>query len=243
MIPKTIHYCWFGGNPLPIKLRRYIESWKENLPDYKIIEWNETNFDVNSTLWTKQAYEKKMYAFVSDYVRLKVLVEYGGIYLDTDVEVVKSFNDILELDAFGGFETDKTITTGVIGSRKENPILKEFLSEYNKCFIADDGTLNNDSNVLQFTQILLKHGLLLNNQYQIIEGFHVFPKTFFCPLDVWHYKDITENTYAIHYFEGSWLDDETKKRIKRESSLFYKSYISIKGYIGKLYHRVRKDRE
>ena len=239
MIPKIIHYCWFGDKPIPNNLMKCIDSWKSNLPDYEFIKWDEKNFNIDSTLWTKQAYEHKKYAFVSDFVRLKALVEYGGIYLDTDVEVVKSFNNFLELDSFGGFETINTITTGVIGAKKGNPILKEFLDTYCKGFVSESGSLNNDSNVLKFTQILLEHGLILNNQYQNVDGFHVFPKTYFCPLDVWHYKDITKDTYAIHYFEGSWLDDETKKRIKKESTVLYKSFIRIKGFLGMLYHKIR----
>lgn len=243
MISKIIHYCWFGKQPLPEKLRKCVDSWGKYLPDYEFVEWNEERFNVESTAWTKQAYSLGKYAFVSDYVRLKALYEYGGIYLDTDVEVVKRFDSFLAHEAFGGFETQNTITTGVIGASKGNPIIKQFLDSYeHTSFILPDGTLNNNSNVLRFTSILQEYGLTLNNKRQNVGGFEIYPKTYFCPLDVWHYKDITENTYAIHYFEGSWLDEKTKKRIKKESKSCYKAYVWLKGRIGRIYHILLKDR-
>lgn len=241
MIPKIIHYCWFGNNPIPMNLKKCIDSWTRNLPDYKIIEWNESNYDVNSEVWTREAYEQKKYAFVADYVRLKALYEYGGIYLDTDVEVKKSFDSFLNYKAFGGFETLKTLTTGVIGAEKHNNIILEFLNYYkNRHFIQSDGSIDNNANVLVFTDIMEKHGLVMNNTEQIIDGFNIFPKTYFCPLDVFHYKDITKNTHAIHYFEGSWLDDETKSRIKKESAWYYKLFMRFLGFGAKIKHKFTK---
>ena len=117
-IPKKIHYCWFGGNPLPKETVEYIKSWKKYCPDYEIIEWNESNFDINRNLYIKQAYEAKKYAFVSDYVRVFALYKYGGIYLDTDVEVFKDFNDLLDNESFWGFEQENYIATSTIGAKK-----------------------------------------------------------------------------------------------------------------------------
>ena len=120
MIPKIIHYCWFGKNPLPDDARDCIESWKKNCPDYEIKEWNEENFDINTCAYVKEAYDKKKWAFITDFVRLKVLYDYGGIYMDTDVEVCKSLDPLLKWDAFSGFESDNNIPTGTIGAIAKN---------------------------------------------------------------------------------------------------------------------------
>ena len=138
-IPKTIHYCWFGNNDKPTIVKKCIESWEKNLSDYEIIEWNEETFNIECNDFVKEAYEKKMYAFVSDYVRVYALYNYGGIYLDTDVEVNKSFNDLLENDSIWGFEEKNYIATSTIGARKGNELIKEFLDEYNgRKFIKND---------------------------------------------------------------------------------------------------------
>ena len=123
MIPKVIHYCWFGGNPIPEKDRRYIEGWKEKCPDYEIIEWNERNYDVSKNKYMAQAYEEKKWGFVSDYARLDLVYQYGGIYFDTDVELLKPLDNLLELEMFCGFESTKYVNFGIgFGAEKENPV-------------------------------------------------------------------------------------------------------------------------
>ena len=131
MIPKIIHYCWFGQKKLPKDIIKYIDSWKKYCPDYKIIEWNEKNFDINTNQWTKQAYESGKYAFVSDYVRLNAMYEYGGIYFDTDIELIKNIDNFLDCKVLLGFEgNDSAIGTGMMGFEKGNNFLKELLEEY-----------------------------------------------------------------------------------------------------------------
>ena len=141
MIPKIIHYCWVGRNPLPDDVRHYIESWKKYCPDYKIIEWNEDNFDIFFNQYAREAYNAKKWAFVSDYIRLSVLNTYGGIYMDTDVEVVKNLDEFLSNKAFSGFESNKYIPTGIMGAEKGNAWIQYLLSYYdNRSFYLDDGT-------------------------------------------------------------------------------------------------------
>jgi mannosyltransferase OCH1-like enzyme len=240
MIPKMIHYCWFGKGEIPERLQKCMQSWKNIHPDFRIVRWDESNFDINSLNWTHQAYDQKMYAFVSDYVRLKALYEYGGVYLDTDVMLVKRLDRFMDFKAFSGFEKVDGLTSGVIAAEKGFPLIREYMDFYeNNEFILENGTMNNEANVVLITAICKKYGLVANNTYQVIQDMHIFPKTYFCPLDVWHNKDITENTCAIHFFDGSWLDEETKKRIKKESGIAYKSLYKVLGVASKIRHMVK----
>ncbi len=239
MIPKIIHYCWFGNHPIPKHLKKCIDSWSKFLVDYEFIKWDESNFDINSTKWTKQAYSKKKYAFVSDYVRLKVLYEYGGIYLDTDVMVLKSFDSFLGYQAFTGFESKNKLTSAIIGAEKRFPIIKTFLDTYtNKPFI-NNGKNNDIANVVMMTDICVSYGFIPNNTYQVIQGMHIFPQTYFCPLDFYHNKNFTENTHAIHYFDASWLDRDIKVKIKRERSILIKIKNILKSYLLNIYLRFK----
>ena len=130
-IPKIIHYCWFGGGPISAESQKCMESWKKYCPDYKIMAWNEQNFDISTNRYAQQAYEAKKYAFVSDYVRLAVLYEYGGIYLDTDVELVRPLDELLELPGFMGFQTNNEVATGLgFGARKGNSVVQALLRDY-----------------------------------------------------------------------------------------------------------------
>lgn len=219
MIPKTIHYCWFGGSPLPIKIQKYIDSWKKYCPDYEIKEWNETNFNINCNKYVKQAYESKKYAFVSDYVRLYALYNYGGIYMDTDVEVLKNIDDFLNDKAVFGFETKETVSTGIIACIKNNQFLKLLLSHYEDLsFIKDDGNFDLTTNVEIITKYFERKGLILNNKLQCIDGIKVYPKEYFSPKDHITGKiNVTKETYIIHHFSGSWLSkkDKMKKLVIR----------------------------
>ena len=142
-IPKVIHYCWFGGNEMPAAYKKYMESWKRYCPDYEIKLWNEQNFDFSDNLYARQAYEQKKWAFVSDYARLKIIYEFGGIYLDTDVEIIRPLDDLLELKGFLGFQDNKEIATGLgFGAEKGNPVIKAMLADYaDAAFILPDGLL------------------------------------------------------------------------------------------------------
>ena len=213
MIPKVIHYCWFGGNPLPHLVLKCIESWQKFCPDYEIKAWNESNFDVNVCAYVKEAYEMKKWAFVSDYARLWALVNFGGIYMDTDCELVKPIDAFLNLDAFSGFESDKGVPTAIMGVQKGHPLFVELLTRYtNRRFIQKDGSFDLTTNVKDITDACLSHGLVLDGTKQTICGFTLFPRDFFCPMD-WKTHEMvafTENTHAIHHFDASWKRPETK---------------------------------
>lgn len=222
MIPKIIHYCWFGKGEIPQNLEQCINSWKKILPDYKIIRWDEGNFNINESIWTKEAYAKKKYAFVSDYVRLKVLIEYGGIYLDTDVKVIKKLDNLLKYDAFMGFENEYYLTSSIIGCIPNFPLIKEFFNYYKNKHFIDDNVIKNEANVIMMTNICKKYGLMINDKEQLIQNMKIFPRTYFCPYDFWMNRYFTENTYTIHYFNASWLDDDEKKRIEKERKIIFK---------------------
>ena len=212
-IPKIIHYCWFGKKEKPYIVKKCIKSWKDNLNDYEIIEWNEENFDINCNKFIKEAYEREMYAFVSDYVRVFALYHYGGIYLDTDVEIFKSFDDLLVNDSFWGFEEKNFIATSTIGAKKGNILIKEFLDSYtNRVFIKENGEIDTLTNVAIISNILKDKGLKLNGEYQKIEYIGTFyPQEYFSPYDYINcYSKQNNKTYAIHYFYKSWLPFSVK---------------------------------
>ena len=224
MIPKVIHYCWFGRNPLPPLAIRCIKSWKEYFPDYEIKEWNESNFDVNTIQYTKEAYQAQQYAFVSDYARFWILYHYGGLYFDTDVEVIKSMDDIVTRGAFMGCENEvqrnKSYTLAVapglgIGCNPGSELYGELLELYTTLHFIKANNFYNTKTVVEYTtEILQKHGLLNVNRLQEIEGIFVYPKDYFCPID---YKNgrcmITDNTHSIHHYAASWKSEREKLMI------------------------------
>ena len=216
MIPKVIHYCWFGRNPLPEKARECIASWKKYFPDYEIKEWNEDNFDINACAYTREAYEAKKWAFVSDYARFKILYEQGGLYFDTDVEVIKPFDDILNKGSFMGFEkgeptaygNDYGVNPGLgIAAEPGLPVYKEILIHYHSIrFLLEDGTQNTSTIVTYTTEVLTQHGLKNMAEIQQIAGVRVYPPAYFCPLDFHNGKlNITEETHSIHHYVASWF--------------------------------------
>ncbi len=226
MIPKIIHYCWFGGNPLPELAQKCIASWKKYCPDYEIIEWNESNFDFSSCDYAREAYEAKKWAFVTDYVRLKVLYDYGGIYMDTDVEVLKPLDSLLHYEAVSGFESNTQIPTGLIASGKSIPVIGELLSQYDNIhFIKSDGTFDLTTNVVRITNTLLKYGLNQNNTLQTVKDFTLLPKDYLCPKDLETGETtLTENSLTIHHFNGSWMEEYEKKIISLSFKLIKKGY-------------------
>ncbi len=219
MIPKTIHYCWFGGNPLPNDTKKYIETWRKYCPDYELVEWNESNFDIHSNKYVEQAYESKKWAFVSDYVRLYAIYYHGGVYMDTDVEVTQSLDEFLEYRGFTGFETPRNPLTGTMACEKGNELIGEVLEGYShREFINPDGSFDMTTNIIPFREICLRHGFEMNNCYQKVDGFAIFPNDYFCAYNFrkrQHFK--TENTHTIHHFAGSWIPKRQRyKRIIRK---------------------------
>lgn len=204
MIPKKIHYCWFGKNELPKKAKKCIASWKKYCPDYDIIEWNEDNFDVNQNPYTVYTYANKKYAFLSDYARLQIIYNEGGFYFDVDVEIVRPLNELLEHRAFFGFETEKYVNTGIgFGAEKKNDIVYEMLKEYD---ILLDGTKGTIGCPILNTKALLKKGLVLNGKKQIVEDIVVYPVAYFNPYDDPTGRlNLIKETYSIHWFAKSWM--------------------------------------
>ncbi len=215
MIPKIIHYCWFGGNPLNKQGRDCLESWKKFFPDYEIKEWNEDNFDVNCCQYVKEAYEAKKWAFVSDYARFEILYNEGGIYFDTDVKVIKSFDDIVEKGSFMGFERCGAVNPGLgVGACAKSSFIKEMLNDYRKSeFLKPDGGYDMTTIVSRTTRILKKYGLQETGDFQSVAGINIYPTEYFCPIDMETGRlNITENTRSIHEFAGSWEKKSSKFR-------------------------------
>lgn len=214
MIPKVIHYCWFGGNPKPDTVIKCINSWKRFCPDYEIKEWNEDNFDINIIAYVREAFEHKKWAFVSDYVRLYALYNYGGIYMDTDVEVVKNIDQFLEHECFGGYETDNIISSALIGCSKKNEWIGYLLSFYNnKHFVKKDGILDLTTNTLTISRMTEeRYKIALDGEFTNIDNkIIIYPKQYFCPKLPGRSKiKITSNTYAIHHFDCSWVTGNKK---------------------------------
>lgn len=235
MIPKTIHYCWFGGKSEPIDVKRCIESWKKFMPEYKIIRWDEHNYDINQCQYMADAYKEKKWAFVSDFARLDIIYREGGIYLDTDVEAIKSFDDLLHEKMFCGFESrdsigvkrntpiEYSVNLGLgYGAEKGHPILKEMIDLYSKLsFYNHDGSLNLIACPRYQTQILIKHGLKPNNISQRLRDCIVYSPEYFCPLSNVTNKilSLTENTYSIHHFTTSWASPKDLKARKWKNKL------------------------
>jgi len=235
MIPKVIHYCWFGGKPEPEEVKKCIESWKKFMPDYKIIRWDENNYDINRCQYMKDAYKEKKWAFVSDYARLDIIYQEGGIYLDTDVEVLKPFDNLLEEKMFCGFESrdpinfkknvsiEYSVNLGLgYGAEKGHPLLKEMIDLYkNLKFYNKDGSLNLIACPHYQTMVLAKHGLIANNKTQRLHNVIVYSPEYFCPQ-----SNITEKmmysldkSYSIHHFAVTWATEKDLRAKKWKNYL------------------------
>lgn len=222
MIPKVIHYCWFGGNPLPELAKKCIDSWKKHCPDYSIKEWNENNFDVNCCAYVREAYEAKKWAFVSDYARLYIIYQYGGIYLDTDVELLMGLDDLLECNCFLGIETTGEINTGLgFGAIKNSYAVEQMLNEYNNTyFIKTNNEYDLTPCPTRNTAPFIQHGFNSESrEIQRLGDVTIYPPEFFCPMDYTSGKVlVTENTKSIHHFGGTWQSG-IEKRVLRYTRL------------------------
>lgn len=224
MIPKIIHYCWFGRGEKPVLAQMCIESWNKYLPDYEIKEWNEDNFDITQNQYVYEAYENRKFAFVTDYVRLYAIFTEGGIYMDTDVEVMGGFDKFLHHHAFSGFETDGNVPTGMMAAEKGSIWAKDLLDQYqNRIFVQPDGSFDMTTNTTVITNYMLEKGLVLNNQYQEIPQLcTMYPADFFCPKDHRTGKiRCTKNTVCIHHFAGSWLEHSFWNDLRHKSKICF----------------------
>ncbi|MBR6778573.1 MAG: glycosyl transferase [Clostridia bacterium] len=237
MIPKVIHYIWLGGNPLPKIAEKCIESWKKFCPDYEMKRWDETNIDVNKYEFTKDAYQAKKYAFVSDVFRTEILYNEGGVYFDIDVELLKSIENIITgVDCVMGFETSNLLNPGLfIASKKGNEDLKNILEVY-KTLKFDINNLLNITVCEVFTKYYAKQGLINIDKTQTIGKTMFYSSEYFSPIDViTSKKKITKNTYSIHWYNASWYTPKQKFKSKIKKFLNIITF----GLAGKLYNKIK----
>lgn len=211
-IPKIIHYIWVGGNKKPASVEAYIESWKKYCPDYLIVEWNEKNYDIAANRYAREAYQSKKWAFVTDYMRLDVLDRFGGVYMDSDVEVLKPLDRFLDEPAFTSFETgdpDQTLMpTGMMAACAGNAWVRYLKTYYDndRPFILSDGSFDLNANTVTITRMTReKYGIKMDNTLQRTADFVIYPSDYFCPKS-WSTGKITltKNSHTIHHFAGSW---------------------------------------
>ena len=226
IIPKKIHYMWLGGKDIPDKLKRCINSWRKFCPDYEIIRWDESNYDVHKNIFVSQAYDNKRYGFVPDYARIELLYEQGGIYLDTDVELQRNIDDLLYQEAFGSVEKWQVLNFGgCSGAVKGHKSLEPFIEAWEKReLVRDDGTLDSISSGLIDTTIAINQGYIINGKNQTINGMNIYTYDYFHPYDYMSGKlEMTNDTYSIHHFNGGWLGvnahEENKRAIEQYSNL------------------------
>lgn len=222
IIQKKIHYCWFGNTPIPEKFQRNIDTWKRYCPDYEIIRWDESNYNVTKNKYMKQAYDKKKWGFVPDYARLDIINTYGGIYLDTDVELLKSWDDLLQYKLFCGFESKQYVNFGLgFGAIPNNPVLVDMLKFYDNIeFVNKDASLNLVASPVYQTKILVQNGLLQNGHTQKTQSFIAFAPEYFSPINSYGIGYPTANSFSIHQYAATWFDESQYK----EKEQFVKNY-------------------
>lgn len=218
-IPSVIHYCWFGGAPLPEEAEKCIASWKRFCPDCEIRRWDESNYSMDGCAYVKEACREKKWAFVSDYARFDILYQYGGIYLDTDVELIRPIDDILDHGPFMGMErgTDGMVAPGLgMALPPSHPVCRDILEEYRKLvFSAPEGSTSQTTVVTHTTNVLERYGLERRQEAQHVCGIQIYPWDYFCPMD---FKTgqltLTENTRSIHHYSASWLPPQLQKALQ-----------------------------
>lgn len=230
MIPKKIHYCWFGRNPKPALAQKCIRSWKKYCPDFEIVEWNEDNYDLSSApLYVRQAYKAKKWAFVTDYVRLQIIYDHGGVYLDTDVELKKNLYPLLCHQAYFGFEDGVHVNTGLgFGAVPKHPIIKDIMDDYKDIsFVKEDGSYDQETCPSRNTKILLRYGLRQDDSQQILnDNVLILPSIHLCPLSYHTGKRFySPKTISIHWFGSSWRTEEEKAYQKKKIANERKDYI------------------
>lgn len=227
LIPKKIHYCWFGGKPMPDKYKRYMESWYKYCPDYEIIEWNESNYDLSKCRYMEDAFRKKIWGFVPDYARIDIVYHHGGIYMDTDVELIRNIDDLLYQKGFAGFEDEGYVNLGSgFGAVKELPVLKAMMEYYDKeDFIGRDGRLNLIGSPVHNTSVLQKHGLVNNGDYQKVADMTIYPAKVLTGKCMYTMRTVIRPwTYAVHHYDGSWATERARRinaRLEQDMKLYH----------------------
>lgn len=235
LIPKVIHYCWFGGKSLNRKAEKCIGSWKKYCSNYKIMRWNESNCNVDENQYVSEAFHAKKWAFVSDYFRLKAICKMGGIYLDTDVELIKPLNEFLGYRGFMGFEDNANVATCIMGGVPDHEFFNKTFELYqNRKFILDDGSFDTTTNVKYLTELLCGNGLVKNGKRQTVMNMEIFPSDYFSPKSLKTGKiTLTENTCAIHHFEASWQSGKQKFHTKVAQIIGEKNTEKLKKLLGR----------
>lgn len=232
-IPKVIHYCWFGGGKMPELYLKCMESWRKYCPDYKIVCWDEENFDLKINEYTSQAYQYGKWAFVSDVARLYAVYSQGGVYLDCDVELLRPLDDLLEHEMYCGFEDHRQISFGLgFGARRGHPYLGELLRLYEQlCFVREDGSLDTTPCPYYQTLIARKFGLKLHNCFQRTEHITFFPSEAFAPVSYLGEKKLTDHTYSIHHYSASWCetDNDAERRRMKKAWMDYRERVGTGG--------------
>lgn len=264
MIPKIIHFFWIGDNPIPEKDQNFIDGWRKTNPDYEIKMWNETNYDFTKNEYMRAAYENKKFGFVPDYARLDVIYNYGGFYFDTDVEIIKSLDGLLNNQCFFGFESEKMVNLGHgFGAEPKCDIIKQMLDSYSSIsFVNSDGTINKTPSPVYQTDVLKRNGLLLNNTNQVLnKNIFIYSSDYFAPMDYNTAKiELTDNTVSIHHYHASWFSENQKKSydvMKRINNRFgsklgkvvyqpFRVYYLVKEYgvkklVSKFTNKIRKN--
>lgn len=238
-IPKVIYYCWYGKNPLPKSVKKCMESWEKQCPEYKIVRIDETNTDINENEYVSQAYSAGKWAFVSDYFRLKAVYENGGVYLDTDVELIKSLDCLTEkYDGFFGFEQGKNlIATGLgFGAKKSNKFVKAMLDSYeNITFFDSSGKADETPCPERNTAALVKMGVDTQKRNQVIDNVCFLKEEVLCPINFFTgKKKITKDTVSVHHYGASWCSDVTRRTLRLKKIIGIKNYSIL---YGKLLHK------
>jgi mannosyltransferase OCH1-like enzyme len=235
MIPKIIHYVWIGGKPLPDIAKKCIASWKRYCPDWQIIQWDETNLDLQSCDYVKEAVAAKKWAFASDVLRLEKLYEYGGVYLDVDVELLRPLDEFLKEHCFGGFESGNVINPGVIfGTEKDNLDIKNILDDYYSSNFVKNGKMDLTTICERVTKYYEKSGLKRIDEFQKLQNITVYPSEYFSPINtITNKKHVTKNTHSIHWYNASWYPTNKKfaRMVKKVLNFF------TFGLFGKILYR------
>lgn len=223
LIPKKIHYCWFGGKPVPQKNRDWMESWKKYCPDYEIIRWDENSYDVTKNTYMLEAYQAGKWGFVPDYARLDIIYRYGGIYLDTDVELVRNLDELLYQKAFAGIDRSRNISLGLgFGAQKGCQIIKELRDMYHtRSFIKKNGTYDlTEAPTLQ-RAFFQEKGYVNNGEYQTIGEMTIYPEKVLSPKCNWTGRILpTVHTFSVHHYDGSWTEEGVQDVIYRNKKFF-----------------------